>query len=250
MTGVKSVGRAISLLSEMARRPRGLVELAEACMLPTTTAARLLATLEDLDAVRRDDDGRYYVGPTVGAMAVAERGEPRLRTVAQPYLDELVVMLDEADGLSVVSGEDNVTIAQVDVPRPVQAQNWKGTRWALTDGPAGYAVVSTWPQAKAQAFVGRHQDVEDLAQHIASVPESGVWWGESYYVDGLTSATVPVLGRDNVAIGTLYAYGPSYRFPAQQATGRIEDVLRDSGHRLSQAWQARSTPLKNQVEAP
>ncbi len=244
MTGVKSVKRAISLLSEMARGPRGLVELAEACTLPTTTAARLLATLEDLDAVRRDDDGRYYVGPTVGAMAAAERGEHRLPTVAQPYLDELVVVLDEAVGLSVVSGEDNVTIAQVDIPRPVQAQNWKGTRWALTDGPAGYAVVSTWPHAKVRAFVGRHRDIEDLAERIASVPESGVWWGESYYVDGLTSATVPVLGRDDVAIGTLYAYGPSYRFPAQGATSMIEDVLSDSGQRLSRAWQARTHPTE------
>lgn len=242
MTGVKSVERAISLLGEVARRPCGLVELAGACELPTSTAARLLATLEDLDALRRDSDGRYYVGPTVGAMAAAERGEPRLRTVAQPYLDELVVVLDEAVGLSVVSGEDNVTIAQVDIPRPVQAQNWKGTRWALTDGPAGYAVVSTWPQAKASAFVGRHKDVTGLAERIASVPVSGVWWSESQYVDGLTSATVPVLGRDGMAIGTIYAYGPSYRFPAPGATSMIEEVLCDSGRRLSQAWQDRTHP--------
>lgn len=242
MTGVKSVERAISLLSEVARNSRGLVELAEACALPTTTTARLLATLEDLDALRRGDDGRYYVGPTVGAMAAAERGEPRLGIVAAPYLDELVIALDEAAGLSVISGEDNVTIAQVDIPRPVQAANWKGTRWPLADGPAGYAVVSTWPAAKVRAFVGRHVDIDDLADHIAAVPESGVWWSESLYVDGLTSATVPVLGAGGIAIGTLYVYGPSYRFPAPGATAMIEDVLLSSGQRLAQAWQDQSHP--------
>ncbi len=240
MTGVKSVERAISLLSEVARRPCGLVELAESCDLPTTTAARLLATLEDLDAVRRDEDGRYHVGSTVGAMAAVERGEPRLRDVAQPYLDEMSVALNEAVCLSVVSGEVNVTVAQVDVPRPVQAENWEGTRWPLANGPAGYAVVSTWSKAKAHAFITRHPEVADLAERIATPPKSGVWWSDGHYVEGLTSATFPVRGRDAVAVGALYAYGPSYRFPATDTKSTIEDVLIDCGQRLSQSWQART----------
>lgn len=239
MAGVKSVERAISLLSEVARRPRGLVELSEATDLPTSTTARLLGTLEDLDALRRDEDGRYYLGPTVGAMAAAERGEPRLRDIAQPYLDELVVDLDEAVCLSVVSGEENVTIAQVDIPRPVQAENWEGSRWPLAEGPAGYAVVSTWSRSAAQDFVSRHPDVAGLEKLISATPSSGVWWSVDQYVEGLTSATVPLLGRDRRAVGCLYAYGPSYRFPESGSKNTIERILADCGKRLSRAWQER-----------
>ena len=136
MAGVKSVERAIALLGQVAHRPAGLVALAEATGLPTSTTARLLATLEDLDAVRRDDDGVYEIGPTVAVLAVSESGEPSLRDTAFPYLEELATTLDEAVGLSVVTGEESVTIAQVDTPRPVQAQNWEGTRWPLEHGPA------------------------------------------------------------------------------------------------------------------
>lgn len=243
MAGVKSVERAISLLSEVARRPRGLVELSEATDLPTSTAARLLGTLEDLDALRRDDDGLYYVGPTLGAMVAAERGEPRLRDIAQPYLDELVVDLDEAVCLSVVSGEENVTIAQVDIPRPVQAENWEGSRWPLADGPAGYAVISTWSHAAAQDFLSRHPERAGLEGLINDKPPSGVWWSVDHYVEGLTSATVPLLGRDRIAVGCLYAYGPSYRFPESGRTSTIETVLADCGKRLSRAWQERENSI-------
>lgn len=240
MAGVKSVERAISLLGEVGRSPRGLVDLAEATALPTSTTARLLATLEDLDAVRRDDDGHYYLGPTVGALAAAERGEPRLRDIAQPYLEELALTLDEAVGLSVVSGEDNVTISQVDTPRPVQAENWQGTRWPMAQGPAGYAVLSTWSAPDVADFVRRHPEVDGLAQAIAATPASGVWWSVDHYVDGLTSAVVPLPDADGVAMGAIYAYGPSYRFPLPGAAPQIEAALKDHARHLARAWRQRA----------
>ncbi|MGB3829033.1 MAG: helix-turn-helix domain-containing protein [Ornithinimicrobium sp.] len=241
MAGVKSVERAISLLSEAARCRRGLVELAEATGLPTSTAARLLATLEDVDAVRRDSEGRYDVGPTVAAMAPVERAEPRLRDLARPYLDELAYALDEAVGLSVVTGDDNVTITQVDTPRPVQVENWQGTRWPLADGPAGHAVIATWRPAQVQAFLRRHPDFPDLAQRIATVPPSGVWWSVDHYVQGLTSATAALPGVDGVALASIYAYGPTYRFPPPGQRSSIDDVLSDCAQQLAQAWQERAT---------
>ncbi|MGB5950909.1 MAG: helix-turn-helix domain-containing protein [Ornithinimicrobium sp.] len=247
MAGVKSVERAISLLSEVAHEPRGLVDLAAAAELPTSTTARLLGTLEGLDALRRDNDGVYYLGSTIGGMAASQRGEPRLREYARPYLEEMAFRLNEAVALSVVMGEENVTVEQVDVPRPVQAENWEGTRWPLADGPAGYAVVSTWPKAKQQAFLQRHPERPELAQCIAQRPSSGVWWSEGHYVEGLTSAVVAVLDADAVAIALLYAYGPSYRFPSESSASMVEGVLLDATQRLSRAWQARSTPLLKEV---
>ena len=97
MSGVKSVERAISLLSEVALAPRGLVDLAEATGLPTSTTARLLATLEGVNAVRRDGEGRYRLGSAVGSMVSAEQGESRLRDYARPYLEELAFVLNRSE---------------------------------------------------------------------------------------------------------------------------------------------------------
>ncbi len=87
MAGVKSVERAIALLSRVAHSPGGLVDLADATGMPTSTTARLLATLEDLDALRRSDEGVYRIGPTVAVLAVPDAGEPSRRDIAFPYLE-------------------------------------------------------------------------------------------------------------------------------------------------------------------
>jgi DNA-binding IclR family transcriptional regulator len=240
MSGVKSVERAIALLRQVAHQPGGLVDLADATGLPTSTAARLLATLEGLDAVRRDEHGVYRIGPTVAVLAVPETGEASRRELALPYLEELATTLDEAVGLSVVAGQESVTIAQVDTPRPVQAENWEGSRWPLQQGSSGHALIATWPPEDIDAFVRAHPEVPDLAKRVADRPASGVWWSVGDYVEGLTSAAVPICNEDGIGIATVYAYGPSYRFPSGESTPVIEAVLLDRAARISQAWRSRS----------
>jgi DNA-binding IclR family transcriptional regulator len=240
MAGVKSVERAIALLSRVAQTPGGLVELAEATGMPTSTTARLLATLEGLDALRRDDQGVYRIGPTVAVLAVPETGEPSRRDLALPYLEELATTLDEAVGLSVVAGQESVTIAQVDTPRPVQAENWEGTRWPLQQGASGHALIATWAPQDIEAFVREHPEVPDLAKRVADRPDSGVWWSVGDYVEGLTSAAVPICNEDGLGIATLYAYGPSYRFPSVETTPIIEAALVDRAARISRAWRSRT----------
>ena len=239
MAGVKSVERAIALLSQVALQPAGLVALSDATGLPTSTTARLLATLESLDAVRRDADGIYRIGPTVAVLAVADSGPPSRRAVAMPYLEELASTLDEAVGLSVVTGDETVTIAQVDIPRPVQAQNWEGTRWPLHQGASGHALVATWDPDDIAAFIAAHPEVSDLAERLADAPKSGVWWSVGSYVEGLTSAAVPILDRNGYGVASLYAYGPSYRFPEPGMTEHIETALVDRAARIAHAWGSR-----------
>jgi IclR family KDG regulon transcriptional repressor len=230
----------MGLLSQVAHDPGGLVDLAEATGLPTSTTARLLATLEGLDAVRRDERGVYRIGPTVAVLAVPESGDPSRRDLALPYLEELATTLDEAVGLSVVSGQESVTIAQVDTPRPVQAENWEGSRWPLHQGASGHALVATWPPEDIAAFVAEHPEVPDLAKRVADRPSSGVWWSVGDYVEGLTSAAAPICDADGLGIATLYAYGPSYRFPSAESTPLIEAALLDRAARISRAWRSRA----------
>lgn len=240
MAGVKSVERAIALLTQVAHSPRGLVDLADATGLPTSTTARLLATLEGLDALRRNEHGVYGIGPTVAVMAVPEHGHPSRRDLALPYLEELATTLDEAVGLSVLTGQESVTIAQVDTPRPVQAQNWEGSRWPLQQGPSGHALVATWEPEEIDAFVLEHPEVPDLAKNVANPPDSGVWWSFGDYVEGLTSAAAPICDEGGRGVATLYVYGPSYRFPSLDATSVIEAALVDRAARISRAWRSRT----------
>ncbi len=240
-SGVQSVRRAIALLGEVAFRPAGLVELATAVELPVSTTARLLATLVDVDALRRLDDGSYRIGPAAASLGRVADAAPSLREVAQPVLEQLNHRLDEAIGLSVLAGEDLVTIAQVDVPRPVQAESWEGSRWPLHQGGSGLALMATWPREEVDAYAAEHPEVGDAHRRIEEGRAGGVWWTAGGYVEDLTSAATAIVGRGGRALAALYAYGPSYRFPDDDRVPEIESTLVEGADRISRLWAAGGT---------
>jgi DNA-binding IclR family transcriptional regulator len=242
-TGVQSVRRAVALLGEVAFRPAGLVELATAVDLPVSTTARLLGTLVDVDALHRLDDGSYRIGPAVAALGSVADAAPSLRGVAQPLLEDLNHRLDEAIGLSVHAGDDLVTIAQVDVPRPVQAESWEGSRWPLHQGGSGLALMATWDLDEVDAYAALHPAVGEVHRRIEEGRQGGVWWTTGGYVDGLTSAAAAIVGRRGRAIGAVYAYGPSYRFPDPDRVQEIESTLVEGAARIARAWAASTAPL-------
>lgn len=240
MSTVQSVVRCIALLEEVAHRPRGLVGLAEAASLPTSTAARLLATLEDVDALCRDAEGVYRIGPAITQLAAAADLEPSLRALAHPYMAELVAAVDEAVGLSVPVDSEMVTIAQVDAPRAVKAEDWYGTRWPLLGGSSGFALLSTWPPAEVDRLLDDVDDVERVRTGIERAYQTGVSWSHGDYVDELSSVAAPVLGPSGRAVALLYIYGPSYRFPAPDAVATIEQTLVGFVERITRAWIGRT----------
>jgi DNA-binding IclR family transcriptional regulator len=226
----------MALLEQVAQRPRGLVDLAEAAALPTSTAARLLATLSDLDAVSRDDDGVYRIGPSITALVTTGDIAPVLRDVAHPYMVELVAEVDEAVGLSIPVGDKTVTIAQVDAPRPVQAEDWYGTRWSMLGGGSGFALMSTWPPAEVERVAGRAPDPDRVRAGVLGARAEGVSWSDGDYVDELSSVASPIIDASGRAIAALYVYGPSYRLSSVGARRRVEHHVRDVAYRISRAW--------------
>lgn len=241
MSTVQSVVRSIALLEEVARWPRGLVGLAEAADLPTTTAARLLATLTDLRALHRDDDGVYRIGPTITSLAASVDLEPSLRALAHPHMAELVAAVDEAVGLSICVDDHMVTIAQVDAPRPVQAEDWFGTRWPLLGGSSGFALLATWPHVEVERALRGADDPGRARSGIERARRAGVAWSHGDYVDELSSVAAPIVDAAGRGVGLLYVYGPSYRFPAPDAVHTIEGLLCDVVGRISRAVAARTT---------
>lgn len=220
----------MELLREIGRAPGGLVDLAERVSLPTSTAARLLATLESEGAVRRDDHGSYAVGPLIQMLSPVADPSQRVRAVVHPHLGELSAELDEAACFSVVSGRDIVTVDQVDAPKPVQAENWTGTRVPLHAGGAGLVAMATWPDDDVDDYLAGElaapspntvTDQDQLRSRIRRVRSSRVMWTHGEYVEGLSSCSAAVVGPSGRAIGALYTYGPTYRFPPKGAAADV-----------------------------
>src|SRR4249919_2930211 len=103
---VQSLERAFAILDEVARRPAGVTAIAERVQLPKSTVARLLATLEEVDAVERYDGTQWRLGAGVAALSTAASPERSLVSVARPLLANLVAELREDAGLGLPDGNE------------------------------------------------------------------------------------------------------------------------------------------------
>ena len=254
MTTVQSVERALSLLEEVGREPGGLVDLAARVDLATSTAARLLGTLESAGAVRRLDDGIYRIGALVQVMAGSLDPGVDLQTAADRHLVEMAAHLDEAVCLAILVGTDTVTIRQVDAPKPVQAEDWTGTRVPLHAGCAGLVVMATWPDPAVDKYLAGElsacseqtvTDPRELRMRVDRIRVHHTMWSHGEYVAGLSSCAAAVRDARGRAVGALYTYGPTYRFPPSEKANEIAGLVLTRADEISADLGFRPTKAEN-----
>lgn len=244
MTSVQSVARAMAILRAVGLRPSGLVELSEQTGLATSTTARLLSTLEHEGALRRRAfDGRYVVGPTLEQLVGGTDTVHVLEPVVRPYLTELSALLDEAVCLALVQGNNIVTVNQVDAPKPVQAEDWTGTKVPMHAGSAGVVAMATWSDANIDSYLARPLEVcsantvtdpKVIWERIRKARIEGVEWSHGEYVEGLSCASAAIIDGSGTAIGALYTYGPSYRYPSVGQAAEVANQVRRRARAISE----------------
>ncbi len=262
VTGVQSVERALAILREVGTGPGGLVDLANRVGLPTSTTARLLATLEDGGGLRRDDDGVYRIGPAIIAMAGPQVGTDVV-SVAEPHLAALSDELGEAVALSLPAGPITTTVLQMDAPKPVRAEDWTGTEVPLHAGCMGLATLAFAPDHQVDEYLaGPLERCTDatvispsaIGRRLEQIRAGAALWTHGEFVDGLSSVAAPIFNEAGNAVAALYTYGPSYRYPAKEppaAVGgaawvadrvseRAEAVSAELGHRGNRSDRSRT----------
>ena len=121
--------------------------------LPKSTVARLLATLEDVDAVERFDGSLWRIGPGVAALTAAASPERSLVSAARPFLVDLVAELGEDAGLGLPDGNEIHYVDQVESDNPVQVRDWTGTRAPMHAVPSGLVLLAEWPEDALDAYL-------------------------------------------------------------------------------------------------
>lgn len=239
MASVQSIDRALAVLNETALRPGGLSDLARRADLPTSTASRLLATLEAAGTVTRDEDGIYRIGPAIVAMARSVGAMPEappLEIAARRHLGELADSSGEAAGLCVPIGDEIHTIAQLDAPKSVQVENWTGHSWPAHQGGSGIVVLSTLSLEAFEAYLGRRsltgEAADRVRRRVRQASLDGCCWSHGDYTEDLSSVAAPVLDQTGSAIAALYVYGPNYRFPGHD-TATIASLVIEQAADLS-----------------
>lgn len=224
--------------------PAGLSECARRVGLPKSTVARILATLEETEAVERAEDGRMYrLGPMVQRLSAAAGGPAQLAAFAWPYLEELTNLTGEAAGISIPDGYRVHYIDQTEATHPVQVRDWTGELIPMHLVPSGLVIMAHWPDEQTDRYLGRDlerttpnsmTDPEAIRNRLREIREVGYVWVFEEFVEGINSVAAPVFEQDTIT-AAIHVHGPAYRFPAHGEEGRLGKAVAEAAGRL---WEA------------
>src|SRR6185437_5748565 len=121
--GVQSIGRAFSIMEEIARNRDGigLAELSKRVGLHNSTTFHLVKTMVSLGYVRQiKDSKRYRIGRPLFALAASALDELEMMSLATPILEELSRETGESAHFSVRMGDVVVVLARTAGPGAFQ----------------------------------------------------------------------------------------------------------------------------------
>ena len=222
---VQSLVRALSLLNRIAEAPEGgmsLTELAQQAGLPSSTAHRLLTTLEQERYVRFDQDRRLW---SIGMQAfVAGCGFTKTRSLiglARPHMRVLMEETGETVNLAVEDDGMAVYLAQVECRQMMRAFARLGSRVPLHCSAVGKAILMSWSD-KALARILRRQGMQCLTVRTIGSPallraelersrRVGHAIDDEEHAVGLRCLAAPIHDENGDVVGAISASGPMAR---------------------------------------
>ena len=183
VTGVGVLDKAALVLRAIAERPLSLQGLQAATDLPRATAHRLAVALEAHGLLRRDDDGRFDLGPEMAALGRIAADRFPLAGLALPTLEALRDDTGESTQLFVREGTHRRCVLSLQSPHALRWIVPEGVLFPLEVGSAGRVLRAEIEPA------GWVQSVEEREPGVASV-------------------SAPVIGADGSVIAAVSVSGP------------------------------------------
>jgi DNA-binding IclR family transcriptional regulator len=243
---VPAVDQSVRLLFALANLVNGeatLTELAKETGMSRSKALAVLSTLRVAGLViRNDQTKRYRLGLNILVLSRALINQTDLAREALPYLDELVVETGSVVHLGVISGDTVYVIARRQAPGCTYAPYDVGTRYPLTFGAHGRAILASLPLDEFEAQLAQDSilqpgqtgrqpiarevlrtQVED-ARRLGYALSMGTAWTEHNAVGVvLTVGSSDTLGKQR-AVACLFAVGKFSTERAHEIGQRMRDM--------------------------
>ena len=222
---VRSLVRALSLLNRIAEAPEGgmsLTELAQQAGLPSSTAHRLLTTLEQERYVRFDNESRLWsVGVQAFMTGCTFTKTRSLVALARPHMRALMEECGETVNLAIEDDGMAVYLAQVECRQMMRAFARPGSRVPLHCSAGGKTILMSCSDKALSRILHRHGMPRLTVKTIITpallradlerVRAAGHALDDEEHAIGLRCLAAPIYNENGEVIAAVSASGPMAR---------------------------------------
>ena len=243
--GIQSLGRAFSILEEVARHRDGigLAELSKRVGLHNSTTFHLVKTMVSLGYIRQEKDSkRYRVGRPLFALAASSLDEIEMVNVATPVLEDLARETGESSHFAVRMGDAVVVIARTSGPGAFQLTDRVGVVRPAHCTALGKIILASLRPGQLERYLQRVEltpsteksitEAPALLREIEDVRRSGIAFDDGEFNLEVRCVAVPVNDFTGRIAGALGISGPIWRLSIQALQSRAK-ILQAAADRLS-----------------
>jgi IclR family acetate operon transcriptional repressor len=240
---VQSLVRALALLNRIAEAPEDgatLTDLAHQVGLPTSTAHRLLTTLEQERYVRFNQEGRLWsIGVQAFVTGCTFTKTRSLVGLARPHMRHLMEETAETVNLAIEDEGEAVYLSQVECRQMMRVFARPGTRVPLHCSAVGKAILSAVPDKRLSKILHQHgmprltvktiTTPSALRADLERVRKIGYAVDDEEHAVGLRCIAAPLFDETGDVVGAVSASGPMARIEEERVSSLGKLVLEAAG---------------------
>lgn len=237
--------RMLLILEEVARLgiPATPTEINRSIGLPKQTLHRLFASLEALQFLQREHDGRSFSpGPRMRSMAYGVISSSPVRAARLAIMTRVAEKIGETCNLAVPERDAMIYLDRVETKWPLRIQFPIGSRVPFHCTASGKLYLSTLSKPRLERVVasltlermatGTITQPAALIEEIGRIRSRGFSEDREEFIDAMVALAVPILDGTGRMVSALAIHAPTLRMSLEQAHGHL-DTLRDGAADLS-----------------
>jgi len=216
MTQVKSVKRAFEILGlyTISRQELSMSEVTRELGMNKSTAARLMATLESVNMLKRCSNRKYCLDGMVMETARVFLSNLDLKAIASPYLIELNKKTNDLVSINVIRGDKRFCLDYIESSHPVRYVVEQDHIYSpLHAGAPGKLLLAYLPDNKIEEIIKRTglprytnntiTKREDLKKEIESIRENGIAISKGEHVKHACTVSAPIRDYKDKVVAAL-----------------------------------------------
>ncbi|MEG6520615.1 IclR family transcriptional regulator [Desulfotomaculum sp. 1211_IL3151] len=224
---VKAVLKALDILEHLGKgnQERGCLEIGRQLNMPSSTAHRLLATLEMRGYVRQNTaTGGYRLGSRVLDLQERVAKDLDIKQIAQPYLLELAQLTREGCNLGILDDKEVVHIKRVESPEVIRA-SIRTLRFSAFTSAIGQLLLAYLPEGQLAGLLPEElpaqtpnsiTDKKAFLDRIQQIKKQGFSVDNEEGFIGVRAVAVPILNHRGKVIAGLGVIGPTERMDLEK----------------------------------